>query len=286
MKIITVGLLFAVPSFVAQAQNGDFHLDKEYSIDRNGLIELSASDARVFITGTTRSTARVKIDRKITSKGWTYGEDYFEAQVEEKRGGIRIYEKKKRRSVGVIGYYNEEYRIDIEAPEGISLVVKGDDGDYYLKNINGSISLSLDDADVELSDCKGDKFSFLIDDGDITMDNGRGSLEIRGDDSDIKIYNAHFTSIQARVDDGDLIIETSLSDDGNYVLESEDGSLAINITGGGGEFDIRHDDARVITQGSFKKLEDDEHRTKLSLANGSAKVSVRVDDGRVKLTAR
>jgi hypothetical protein len=164
-------------------------------------------------------------------------------------------------------------------------MVRGDDGDYYIKNINGSISLSLDDADAELADCKGSKFRFKLDDGDIRMNTGRGSLEIAGDDSDIEIYNAKFSSIDADIDDGDLIIETSLSDNGSYVLNSQDGLVSLNITAGGGDFDIRHDDGDVISRGGFQTLEENENFSRLTLPNGSAKVTVRADDARVKLVA-
>jgi hypothetical protein len=117
------------------------------------------------------------------------------------------------------------------------------------------------------------------------MDQGRGKLEIVGDDADVEIYKAHFSSIRADIDDGELIIETTLADNGDYFIESQDGTIALNITGGGGEFDIRHDDGGVITEGNFKTLEESENNTRISLGNGSAKISVKADDARVKLRA-
>lgn len=267
-------------------QGADFHLDKEYKIGKTGLLDMNVSDAKVFITGSDRSSAHVKIDRTITTKGWKFGEEQFTVNVEEESGDLKIREKHTSNNVGVVGYYNEEYKIQIELPEGASLTVRGDDGDYYIKNVNGSISLSLDDADAELADCKGSNFKFRIDDGDIRMNQGKGSLDVAGDDADVEINNAQFTSIHAKVDDGDLVIETSLSNSGEYFLEAQDGLVALNITSGGGNFNVRHDDAHVITEGEFKKTSDSEHETKLTLANGSAKVNVRADDARVKLTAR
>ncbi|MBA4057207.1 MAG: hypothetical protein C0490_21015, partial [Marivirga sp.] len=203
------------------AQEGGFHLDKEYKIDSKGLLNLSSSDGKVFITGSTRPTAHIKIDRKITTKGWTWGEDNFRVEIREENGNLKIEEKKDASHVAIVGYYNEEYKIEIEVPEGISLKVRGDDGDYYIKNINGSIILNLDDADAELADCKGDNFEFRLDDGDIRMDQGKGKLEVVGDDADVEIYKATFSSIRADIDDGDLIIETSLADNGEYFIESQ-----------------------------------------------------------------
>lgn len=281
--IFTIATLLLVTCVFAQ--EGGFHLDKEYKIDSKGLLNLNSSDGKVFITGSTRTNVHVKIDRKITTRGWTWGEDNFRIDVREENGNLKIEEKKDASHIAIVGYYNEEYKIEIEVPEGISLKVRGDDGDYYIKNVNGSIVLYLDDADAELADCKGDNFEFRLDDGDIRMDQGKGKLEVVGDDADIEIYKANFSSVRADIDDGDLIIETSLANNGEYFLESQDGTIALNITGGGGEFNIRHDDANVSTEGNFKMIEKSENETRISLANGTAKVSVRADDARVKLRA-
>ena len=115
------------------------------------------------------------------------------------------------------------------------------------------------------------------------MDTGKGSLDIRSDDGDVQIYNAQFSSVKANVDDGDLMIETSLANNGEYRFDSQDGSIVLNITKGGGEFDIRHDDASVSAHGNFKTNYESDDHTKMSLANGTARVIVQADDARVKL---
>jgi hypothetical protein len=277
---------FAICGAFVNAQNGDFHLDEKYKMSSSGTIDLTSSDAKVFITGSTRSDAHVKIDRKVVTKGVYNSSSEFTVDVDAEGGDLKIRERQSGTMVGIIGYYREDYRIEISAPEGVSLVIHGDDGDYYIKNVNGAITMSLDDADAELSECKGNQFSFRIDDGDIRMDSGKGSLEIDADDADVSIYHASFSSIEADVDDGDLIIETSLVNGGRYSLNSEDGSISMTITGGGGEFDIRHDDANVLADSGFKTNEESESRTRLSLDKGSAKVSMRLDDAKVKLTSQ
>jgi hypothetical protein len=82
-----------------------------------------------------------------------------------------------------------------------------------------------------------------------------------------------------------MTLETSLTDSGNYYVRSEDGSVVMNILGGGGTFEIRHDDGRVITEGNFKRLVEEEHLTKLNLPAGSAVVHVQADDARIRLKA-
>lgn len=280
--LLSVFTLLTVTLF---AQKGNFKLDKEYTISKTGTIDLRSSDADVFITGSNRSTAHIKIERTIDSKGVVWGEGEFLVNVEEENGNLIIRERQENYRVGVIGYYREVYKIEIEVPAGVSLKINGDDGDYLIKNIGGAISLDVDDADAELRECTGNKFSFRLNDGDILMDRGAGELDVNADDADVTIRNANFSSIEADINDGDLTIETSLDSNGNYSLNSEDGSIVLKITKGGGSFDIRHEDGRVITEGNFSSVDRDEEHTRLSLANGNAKVYIRTSDGGVRVSA-
>jgi len=282
-SIIIVFGLFLSLSAIGQSKDVDFHLDKEYDISPTGTIKLNASDAKVYITGSTRKKAHVKIDYEVITKGLTFGSREFSVDVSENNGNLEIREISSSVSVGMIGYTNEKYNITIEAPEGTSLNVRGDDGDYWIRNIGGAISLSLDDADVELRDCTGNSFSFRLDDGDLSMDQGRGSLDIDADDADVRISNAHFDKIAADVDDGDLVIETTLADNGDYRIDAQDGMVSFTVLGGGGQFNVRHDDAHVSVQGDFQRVEESENRSTLTLASGKANVDIRVDDGRVRL---
>lgn len=283
-SILTTAILLS--GFAASAQStktGDFHLDKEYKMEGIGTLYLDASDANVFITGSKRTTAHVKIDREVTSKGMTFGEREFRVDVTEQSGNLNIREKSKGSTVGVVGYYNEKYTITIEAPEGVSLVIDGDDGDYLIKAVNGSIELDLDDADIELTGCLGNSFKVKLDDGDLRMDTGRGTLDVDADDADVEIKNASFQKIMAQLDDGDFIVETAFAENGDYFIDAQDGLVSIKVLGGGGRFDIHHDDARVTTEGGFDVVEKSEDRTRVTLASGNAKVEIRADDARVRL---
>ena len=284
MKNLILPLLMLVFLPGLFAQDGEFHLDQEYAIRNNGVIKLECSDAKVFVTGSDRSeTASVKIDRKITG-AWRSGGEDFKVEIETDDGNLNITERNVGSGITFSG--NEAYTIEIKAPEGMSLTVRGGDGDYFIKNINGSISMLVDDADAELTSCKGNAFSFSIDDGEIRMDGGQGSLHVDADDANVRIFSGQFTSIDADMDDGDLFVETSLDDKGRYTITAQDGSVALDITGGGGEFDIRHEDTHVVTSGPFKLFEESEEHTKFMLKQGSARISLRADDARIKLTAR
>lgn len=285
MKTLLLAVILgSAISVVGQStKSGNFHLDKEYTMSVTGTIHLDASDAKVFITGSNRKTAHVKIDREVTTKGISFGEREFSVDVTEQNGNLSIRERSHSSSVGIIGSYHEQYTIKLEIPEGTSLDIDGDDGDYFIKAVHGSIELDLDDADVELSGCLGNSFKIKLDDGDLRMDTGKGLLDVDADDADVNIKNASFEKVMARLDDGDFVVETALVDAGDYFIEVQDGLVSFKVLGGGGNFDIRHDDARVITEGSFETVERSEDRTLVTLASGKAKVSIRADDARVRL---
>jgi hypothetical protein len=279
-----VASLFAYSAFAQDQQEvGDFHLEKEYKMSATGKISLKCSDAKVYVTGSTRSTAHIKIDRQVESKGLFFGNREFSVDINEADGNLDIKERSQG-SVGMVGYYHVKYTITIEVPQGASLKVDGDDGDYFLTSVNGKIDMNLDDADVNLTSCKGNDFRFKLDDGDIKMDQGTGSIEIDGDDADIEIRNASFSSLQADVDDGDFVIETSIADNGKYSIDAQDGLISFTVLSGGGTFEIRHDDSRVTADDKFKLEEKSDNRTRFALASGNAQVSLRADDARVKLS--
>ena len=282
----TISLIFLlISSSISsiKAQDGEFKLDKIYSMDPNGTIDMQTDDAKIKITGTNRKDVHVNIYRKEVTHGWRYNRRDFYVDVEERGGDLFIREEPKTGIVISVGYMREEYEIIIEAPEGVSLVIKGDDDDYIIRNINGSIFLNIDDGDAELIGCSGNHFEFEIDDGDIEMDEGKGFLYIKADDADVYIQNGKFDDITATLDDGDLIIETSLADNGSYSFRVDDGTIELYISDGGGEFDIRHDDARISSSREFILIEKDENETFLELPNGTARVKVRADDARVRL---
>lgn len=281
--IITFVALFSCLTLWAQ-NDGDYHLDKEFELSPTGVIELSSSDSKVLITGSKREKVHLKVDRTVVTKGLFFGRDEFALEIDNTGGNLKVRERSSSSHSGIVGYYNEEYEIRIEAPEGASLLIKGDDGNYTIRNINGSIVMSVDDGDIDVLGCKGNKFEFRLDDGNLEMDQGRGSLEIDTDDGDVRIRNANFSKIVADIDDGDLIIETSLADNGEYNIRAQDGLVSMIVTKGGGEFNVRHDDARVIAEGPFDVTEKSESFTKLTLPNGTAKVDIKADDARVRLS--
>lgn len=278
--LLSIVLLLSI-SMSSYSQD-TYKLDENYSIDPNGTIKLVSDDASVIIRGSDRSDVHVYIYRKVTVKGIGDNDSKFEFDISQSGGNLSLIEKSSSRG-WTVGYQKEEYEIEIEAPRGVSLNVRGDDDDYEIKNINGSIILDIDDGDVSMSGCGGDRFEINMDDGDLYMDEGAGILVLDIDDGDARIENAEFESLDAGFDDGDFELTTSLSANGEYNIRSSDGYLEMNMTRGGGTIDIKHDDCRIDTEGSFNLKRKEENRTVLLVSGGEAKVNIRADDAKILL---
>lgn len=273
---------FLVATIWSFAQDNEFHLDETYPIAKGKTIHLKTNDAKIYIKGSDRDDVHLKIDRTYSVKGLSWGDRAFDVEVEEKDGDLYILEEQEG-SVTMIGYSKEKYEIWIEAPAWANLDIKGDDDDYYINNLNGDISMRVDDGDITLENCRGRFFEFELDDGDLNMDGGNGSLKIDSDDGDVNIKSGSFDQIEADVDDGSVIIETSLSDNGDYNFIGDDSRFMIVVLGGGGLFEIKHDDASIRTSEVFEVVEENERKTVIKLSQGNARINIRSDDGQIRL---
>lgn len=268
-----------------QAQSTDtFNIDETYTISADGIISLSSDDADVTIVGSDRPDVRVEVHYKLEVTGFSFGSrNKFDMEIREQDGDLIIEEQPRDFDGITFGSTSEEYTIRIEAPQSVSLVLDGDDEKYEISEMNGRINIDADDTDVRLEACKGNKFSFNLDDGSIEMDEGRGSLAIDVDDGQANIQNGRFDQINLDSDDGDFTIYTRLSDDGTYNFDMDDGDLAFYVTGGGGRFNIRHDDININADQAFRRTVDEENETEFELTGGTATIRMDVDDADIEL---
>ena len=286
MKSLKTTLCFAV-LFVMSTQlyaQDLYNLDETYQIDNNGTISLSSDDAEVSIEGSDRSDVHLVVYRDVDVDGINIGSSgVFRVDVEQRDGNLYIRENDGDEQRMIIGNIEEEYRITIEVPRSVALDLQGDDDSYEISNINGEIAINADDSDIELSEVTGNEFDFDLDDGQISIDEARGKLKLSMDDGELYVRQAEFTEIDAEMDDGEMDITTSLTDGGFYLFDFDDGDLAFNITGGGGEFDIHHDDPNIEADDSFEELSSGDDRTVYRLAGGNARIEIDTDDGDIEL---
>lgn len=266
-------------------QDRHFELNETYDIPIGGVLRLRSNDATVTIRGSERADVLVRMQRDISFSQRRQAEAYyFSLEVNASSEGLTIQEQKgSDRNYNFTWLKRDSYTIELEVPRGINLNLVGDDDDYAIVNVNGSISLRAEDGDVAIADCHGDKFDIELDDGTLNMRGGNGKLEFVGEDGDFTFDAGNFSSVDARIDDGDLRIETPLMRDGQYRFTLSDGALNLRLTSGGGEFDIRRDDGSLRFSRGFELRLDEEAHKVMVFPGGNAAVSIRTEDGDIRI---
>ncbi|MDN5200456.1 DUF4097 family beta strand repeat-containing protein [Fulvivirgaceae bacterium BMA10] len=286
LQSLLLTTLFMVVPFLMEAKEFVYKLDEIYTIKLGGKISLSSRDADIKIVGSDRKDVRVKIYRKVVIRGfYNTNEDKFKVDVFEEGGDLYIKEVSRKWTGGVMVYTEKEYTILVEAPNNVNLKLDGDDDDYIIKNIEGSIKLDNNDGDVVLENCTGKDFDLKLDDGNVEISDAKGFFSLYLNDGNFTAENCSFDELDVRADDGDIYIETFIAENGGYNLKTDDGDIRIRVLGGGGEFEVQHDDASIRTSSVFKTSYDSEHRSKFTLAGGNSKIYLRTDDGRIDLIA-
>lgn len=271
----------------AKAQKTDrYDLDETYDMSATGKIKLQSDDAHVEIIGTDREDLHLVVQYRVEVKGFTIGkQNRFSVEVTERAGDIEIREKPRdfgNRGIN-IGYVDEEYSIIIEAPQGASLEIEGDDDAYEISGINGSIRMETDDSDILVRRCEGDLFRFDFDDGEFLMIGGRGELRMSYDDGEADIRNANFEWMNIDTDDGSIILSATLAENSDYTFTTDDGRVNLTVLGGGGNFRIDHDEVRVYASSAFEEIRDDDTYNEYRLPGGNAKVRIETDEGDIRL---
>ncbi len=281
--MLTLALVTAV--FGYSQNTTAFHLDETYTLKNNGTIYLSLHDAGVSIMGENRNDVAVKIDYEVTTKGIEWGSREFNIEVTNQDGDLHIQEYRKSNK-GLVGYSSSHYKVVIKAPYASNWAIKGDDDNYTINTIKGSIRIVADDAEAVLENCGGDSFYFDLDDGSITMDRATGQLTARMDDGKLTIANATLETIDYRSDDGEVSLQTTVGPNAMFKFIGDDTDYDIVVTRGGGTFTIKHDDGRIDYDSNFRLMDKEENRLVLSLTGGRGKVIISGDDIKVNLAAK
>lgn len=282
---LTLAILLA--ALGAKAQDNEYNLEENYAIERGATLHLDSDDAEVTMKGTDRDDVHLVVYRRVDVDGWEIKrKGSFSIDVENRGGDLYIREDDSDQINVVMGSIDIDYRITIEAPRNIALDIDGDDDVYEISDFNGDLKFTVDDAEAKFANMNGELFDFNLDDGMIEMDGGQGALELDMDDGSLYVTDGSFRKIRADYDDGEIDITTVLSNDGLYDVDMDDGTVEVNITGGGGEFEIFHDDGNVRADGDFKEISSDEEITVYQLSGGNAQFDIDTDDGDVKLRKR
>jgi len=280
--LLLSGVIFTIPHLL-QAQKEIYELDNVYPLPTDGILELQTNDAEITITGMPRSDVHLVVYREATYRRLlSDGKKHFEVEVTKR--GDRLLIRDQHESYNRMSWHKDErYLIEIEVPEDVDLVLKGDDDDYLVRYVNGDITLRAEDGDAQFENCGGKSFDFYVDNGTVYMNGGRGNLKVVGEDGEYIVEKGDFNSIYARMDDGALHLATRWYETGNYEIVNQDGSLHLDILEGGGKIAIKHDDGEIRTDNQFGPMVTNDHETLLSISGGDGRISIKTDDGDILL---
>ena len=285
LALLILFTIFALPIISWSQSPNEFTLNEVYNMETDGTIFMKTNDAEINIIGSSRDDVHVDIFRKVSFKGLDINskKQDLSVKVKAQNGDLYISDLPTGSSWTGIGVHQVLYEITIRAPQTVNLEVKGDDDDYIVEGLDGSISMDISDGDIVLKSCEAENFDLRLDDGDVEIDQGQGMIYARLEDGDIEIKQGDFYNVDIEVDDGDIYLATKLDDSGKYTLRSEDGSIEMLVASGGGKFDISHDDGTVRASNAFQLISDREDKKQFQLAGGKAVITIETEDGRVAL---
>ncbi len=192
--------------------------------------------------------------------------------------------------------------IGVEVPGGISLGPSGGGLAALTVRVPRSIRVrrvAVDDGTARVRDVRGD-LAVSLDDGSADVDGVDGALEVDVDDGDVTV--GRVTRLRGDVDDGGLRM-TRGARVGD--LATDDGRLELAVAALDGEPTVRLDDGTLeaalaadldatveihaddgsldVDDGLFDSYHSDDGVTTGRMGDGSGRLTVRVDDGDVRL---
>ncbi len=280
LKLITITVLAFTIHLSAQ---NTYELNEDYSIDKNGLITLNTNDANISISGSERENVHIEVFRKVETVG-TGSDEEFEIKIEERNGNLFIRELRKSELNYWIGYRNIDYRIKLEVPSTVKMVISEDDGDLNIENISADLDINCEDGDLKLNNISASKINIDIEDGDVELNKISGFLSLQSEDGDIEANNCSFDKIDLDTEDGDVNIESSLASGSEYKLETEDGDIKFYISGSGAKLFLNCEDGNISVDGNFNEIIKKEGKRQIEFGDGSAMVYLNTEDGDIKVS--
>jgi hypothetical protein len=193
--------------------------------------------------------------------------------------------------------------IGVEVPQGVSFGPSGGGLEALDVQVPRDVRVervATDDGTARVTDVLGD-LALSVDDGRVEADGVDGAVDVSADDGELAIGTV--SSVGGAVGDGHLrmtegaVVGDLTTDDGDLVLAIQglDGEVTIQCDDGAVEaalaptldatVEIHSDDGSVrIEEGVFDTVETTDGTTRGTIGDGTGRLTVRVDDGDVRLT--
>jgi len=281
--LLFVSALLITGTTEVKAQK-EFTLDETYNLGEKGSISLRTNGANVRILITENPETTVKSIYRIDTKGLKIGnKDPVELEASVSGDSLLLSEKEQKGTRIVLGSKSVEYNITIETPADTDVNLRGEGNSYFVRELTGNITIKGKGLQIDLQKCRGENFVFDLDDSTLDMDQGNGSLTLKMNKGVARLKDINFEVMGVNVDKGEVNMYSFLPDNGNYVMDIDDGKLLFHIIDGGGTFTITHNDLRILSNGEFTVPLNSKNETIYKREGGSAQISIDADKSRIKL---
>ena len=231
-----------------------------------GTVHLSALEGNMVVQGWDRDEVQIRMVKRAWGRSEREAQALLDAiEVVIREGNDRLMiretpsEGQRRHTIFDVfdrdfweerGWRSQVVDFELRVPRHVQLRLEGDEGDVELSQLQGKISVEMDEGDIHVDSVETDDLEIRIDEGDVSVngcrDVGGGLLKIDADEGRIRIENCRFDEMDLASDEGDLILtevtvrrlwltadEGDVEADfqpvknGNYRIEVEEGDIEL-----------------------------------------------------------
>ena len=325
-----ISMIILLFSFELRAESGIFSKarrveEKTLSFKKNGCIFIEGREGKISIQSWNREEVRIVMTKIAWGRTRRRAEDNLEEiKVDIEKIGNRLYIRDVTEDI----FYEDfnffdifrpdswKYRrkkVDFEliVPENVELDIRNNEGKVDISEINGKISLEVDEGNVELFNISSSDLYVIADEGDVfiidfnkDIDTLRGRINIHtdegkirlknckarnlnldSDEGDLIIYNATVKKMSVFTDEGDIETDVNVVENGNYRIRTDEGDVVVVLSK---DPDIRID--AETFEGKIRsdfrlhiREENDGEKAKGIIGRGSAVLVVRTSEGHITL---
>ncbi len=276
-----LSIIFFVFNLSVLGRDIDENFHETFAVEKGDRLYLEHGDGDVTILPWDKNVIDIKVHYSANTNFIGIGSKHkFDVKFSQQGNEVRVIEKETHSvRIGISNFHENEYTYKIYAPDYMILDLNGEDGDIYIEEWTGKMSIHLSDGEIELEDINSEKINIKIEDGDLKMKQINSELIVESDDGDIYLDKCVSNDCRLDVGDGDIKIRQS---EGDFEINSDDGNIDIYDLKGH-EFNISTNDGDIKirqAEGIFQIKSDDGNIDLFDLV--AQKLHVTTNDGDIE----
>ena len=225
---LPAGLALAILFAAAPGRAAPKVWDQDWSVGERPLVRVRVDDAHVRIHRGRDGRVATRVEFERTTRGVVFGEG-SPSVVFERSGNTVSIQARDPHGVGVIGYLDEHYTVDITVPREVELEIRSADGAIDCDSLEGRIQLESGDGAIRAHGIRG-SVDVTSGDGRVIMDDLDGELRARVGDGHVTV-SGRFDVLELRSADGrlDATARRGSKVAEAWSLESRDGAVVFRM---------------------------------------------------------